>query len=189
MSNICCGPSVGALTCRVDGGTSRSSPTSTNDAAPRTVLVYDQGSRAPVAQWIEHQTSDLRVEGSNPSRRTTSVSPADRPRLIPSVDSPSSWGGQRSRAWGPLVRRSLHPGGKEPGEFYTLNCSACHGANRVGISGLGLPLTPDVLSEDDAFYFDTIKNGRIGTVMPKWGESSLSDDDINALGAFIRTEP
>jgi len=46
-----------------------------------------------------------------------------------------------------------------------------------------------VLSEDDAFYFDTIKNGRIGTVMPKWGESSLSDDDINALGAFIRTEP
>ena len=27
--------------------------------------------RAPVAQRIEHQTSDLRVEGSNPSRRTT----------------------------------------------------------------------------------------------------------------------
>ena len=79
--------------------------------------------------------------------------------------------------------------GKDPGEYYTLNCSACHGAGRVGISGLGLPLTPDVLSEDDAFYFDTIKNGRDGTVMPKWGEAGLSDDDINALVAFIRTAP
>lgn len=79
--------------------------------------------------------------------------------------------------------------GKDPGEYYTLNCSACHGQGRVGISGLGLPLTPDVLTEDDAFYFDTIKNGRDGTVMPKWGEAGLSDDDINALVAFIRSAP
>jgi hypothetical protein len=34
-----------------------------------------QISRAPVAQWIEHQTSDLRVEGSNPSRRASNTSP------------------------------------------------------------------------------------------------------------------
>lgn len=80
-------------------------------------------------------------------------------------------------------------GGKEVGEFYTLNCSSCHGQAREGINGLGLPLVPDRLTEDDAFYFDTIKNGRPPTVMPAWGDAGLSDDEINALVAFIRTEP
>lgn len=79
-------------------------------------------------------------------------------------------------------------GGKDVDEFYTLNCSACHGAGRVGITGLGLPLLPDVLTEDDAFYRDTIANGRTGTVMPVWSDS-LSDAEIDALVAFIRTAP
>jgi len=78
-------------------------------------------------------------------------------------------------------------GGKEVGEFYTLNCSACHGANREGITGLGLPLNPDVLTEDDAFYQDTIANGRTGTVMPAWAANGLSEAEIDALVAFIRT--
>lgn len=80
-------------------------------------------------------------------------------------------------------------GGKEVGEYYTLNCSACHGAGREGISGLGLPLQPDVLTEDDDFYRDTIANGRSGTVMPAWADAGLSDAEIDALVAFIRTEP
>jgi mono/diheme cytochrome c family protein len=79
--------------------------------------------------------------------------------------------------------------GKEVGEFYTLNCSACHGANREGISGLGLPLLPDSLTEDDAFYADVIANGRSGTVMPAWKDNGLSDAEIDALVAFIRTAP
>ncbi|MBT5774640.1 MAG: hypothetical protein HOH95_09745, partial [Dehalococcoidia bacterium] len=33
-------------------------------------------------------------------------------------------------------------GGKTAAEFYVINCSACHGAERQGISGLGLPLVP-----------------------------------------------
>ena len=80
-------------------------------------------------------------------------------------------------------------GGKDVGEYYTLNCSACHGANREGISGLGLPLLPDNLTEDDAFYRDTIANGRTGTVMPAWKDNGLSDAEIDALVAFIRTAP
>lgn len=80
-------------------------------------------------------------------------------------------------------------GGKEVGEYYSLNCSACHGGNREGITGLGLPLRPDVLTEDDDFYRDTIANGRTGTVMPAWADTGLTDAEIDALVAFIRTEP
>jgi len=78
---------------------------------------------------------------------------------------------------------------KEPGDFYRLNCSACHGQEREGITGLGLPLLPERLSESDDFYFDTVKNGRAGTVMPAWGATGLTDPEIRALLAFIRTAP
>ncbi|MDA0351645.1 MAG: cytochrome c [Chloroflexi bacterium] len=80
-------------------------------------------------------------------------------------------------------------GGKTAQEFYTLNCSACHGADRQVITGLGLPLTPDVLTESDDFYRDTITNGRAGTVMPAWSDTGLSTAEIDALVQFIRTAP
>lgn len=74
-------------------------------------------------------------------------------------------------------------------EFFSQNCASCHGENREGIDGLGLPLLPDRLTEDDEFYADTIKNGREGTVMPAWGDLGVDDAEIDALIAFIRTEP
>jgi cytochrome c5 len=78
---------------------------------------------------------------------------------------------------------------QEPQDFYRLNCSACHGQQREGITGLGLPLLPERLSESDDFYFETIKNGRAGTVMPAWGATGLTDPEIRAVLAFIRTAP
>ena len=80
-------------------------------------------------------------------------------------------------------------GGKTVAEFYTINCSACHGAERQGISGLGLPLLPDTLVEDDAFYIDTILNGRAATVMPPWGQQGVSQAGAEALLAFLKTAP
>jgi cytochrome c5 len=75
-------------------------------------------------------------------------------------------------------------------DFFQVNCSACHGADRGGISGLGLPLLPDALTEDDDFYLDTIKNGRPGTVMPAWGQTAdLGDAEIRTIITFLRTEP
>jgi mono/diheme cytochrome c family protein len=71
-------------------------------------------------------------------------------------------------------------------EFFQLMCSGCHGADRAGIAGLGLPLLPSALVKDDEFYADTIKNGRAGTVMPPWGQQGLTDDDINALVQWIK---
>ena len=79
--------------------------------------------------------------------------------------------------------------GEPVAEFYSLNCSSCHGANREGITGLGLPLVPDALTQDDDFYRDTIKNGRASTVMPAWSARGMTDAEIDALVAFIRTEP
>ena len=78
--------------------------------------------------------------------------------------------------------------GVEPSEYYTANCAACHGADRSGI--VGPALLPDSLVEDDAFYADVIANGRAGTVMPAWAETAgLTDGDIAALIAFLRTAP
>ncbi|MCY4638837.1 MAG: c-type cytochrome [Chloroflexi bacterium] len=73
--------------------------------------------------------------------------------------------------------------------FYQATCATCHGPDRGGLPDLGLPLLPEVLTESDDFYFDTIKNGREGTVMPAWGQQGLSDDDIQLLVDFIRSEP
>jgi cytochrome c5 len=78
---------------------------------------------------------------------------------------------------------------KEPGDFFQATCSTCHGVDRAGITGLGLPLLPDALTKENDFYFDTIKNGRAGTVMPAWGQQGLTDPEIRAMLAFIRTAP
>lgn len=76
--------------------------------------------------------------------------------------------------------------GMEPGAFFTATCSSCHGADRQGIAGLGLPLTPSALTQPDDFYFDTIKNGRAGTAMPAWG-SQISDEEIYTLIEYFKT--
>jgi mono/diheme cytochrome c family protein len=89
------------------------------------------------------------------------------------------------------------PGGTEPAggsvqsvpvaDFFQATCAACHGADRAGITGLGLPLTPDALTQPDEFYFDTIAEGRPGTVMPSWRANGLTDEEIQTLVEFITT--
>ncbi|MDA0256694.1 MAG: cytochrome c [Chloroflexi bacterium] len=73
--------------------------------------------------------------------------------------------------------------------FFQASCTACHGANREGIAGLGLPLLPEVLTEPDDFYFDVIQNGRPGTVMPAWGQLGITDEEIRTLVEFIKNTP
>jgi nitrite reductase (NO-forming)/hydroxylamine reductase len=78
-------------------------------------------------------------------------------------------------------------GGKELSAAFTDGCGGCHGPNREG--GTGPALIPDRLTAKDDDYFDAIKNGRPGTVMPAWGSAGLSDEEIWALVGFIRSEP
>lgn len=72
-------------------------------------------------------------------------------------------------------------------EAYLDYCSGCHGADRGG--GIGPALIPDIMLEADSFYFDTIKNGRVGTIMPAWGSFGLTDEEIWMLVGFLRSEP
>jgi nitrite reductase (NO-forming)/hydroxylamine reductase len=67
------------------------------------------------------------------------------------------------------------------------SCSGCHGPNREG--GIGPALIPGRLTANDEYYFDTIKNGKPGTVMPAWGQAGLSDEEIWALVGYIHSEP
>ncbi len=67
------------------------------------------------------------------------------------------------------------------------SCSGCHGPNREGATGPAL--IPGRLQADDDYYFEIIKDGKPGTVMPAWGPAGLSDEEIWALVGYIRSEP
>jgi mono/diheme cytochrome c family protein len=75
--------------------------------------------------------------------------------------------------------------GLEVGEFFAATCAPCHGPKREGL--IGPALTQDRLTEPDDFYFNTIANGRPGTVMPSWRNAGLSDGEIGALVTWLKT--
>jgi nitrite reductase (NO-forming)/hydroxylamine reductase len=77
--------------------------------------------------------------------------------------------------------------GQPVDQVFRDTCGGCHGPHREG--GTGPALIPERLTSNDEFYFDTIKNGRPGTVMPAWGSLGLSDEEIWALVGYIRSEP
>jgi nitrite reductase (NO-forming)/hydroxylamine reductase len=77
--------------------------------------------------------------------------------------------------------------GKTVDAAFRDSCSGCHGPNREGATGPAL--IPGRLTENDDFYFDVIRNGRPGTVMPAWGRVGMSDEEIWALVGYIRSEP
>lgn len=77
--------------------------------------------------------------------------------------------------------------GLAPEAFFAANCATCHGEHREG--GVGLPLTPDKLTKEDAFYADTIKNGRAGTGMTMMGTIlGMSDEEIATMVHFLKTD-
>jgi nitrite reductase (NO-forming) / hydroxylamine reductase len=87
---------------------------------------------------------------------------------------------------GGAVAASLF-GGRPAEQAYGDSCGGCHGPHREGATGPAL--IPERLTQKDDFYFDVIKNGRPGTVMPAWGAQGLSDEEIWALVGYIRSEP
>jgi disulfide bond formation protein DsbB len=82
--------------------------------------------------------------------------------------------------------------------LFTSNCSACHGPTGGGLPGLGKPLTTSefVGSLSDEELLDFIKTGRpasdplntSGVLMPpKGGNASLTDEQLQAIIAYIRS--
>lgn len=74
--------------------------------------------------------------------------------------------------------------GRTAREEYLDSCGGCHGPEREG--GIGPALVPANLSENDAFYLDTIRNGRPGTPMPAW-KYMLTEEEIRLLLGFLRS--
>jgi nitrite reductase (NO-forming)/hydroxylamine reductase len=77
--------------------------------------------------------------------------------------------------------------GKSIPEYFADACGGCHGSNRQGATGPAL--IPGRLAAADDFYFDVIKNGSPGTIMPAWGDLGLSDEEAWGLVGFILSEP
>lgn len=74
--------------------------------------------------------------------------------------------------------------GQPVADYYQANCATCHGTEREG--DVGPALLPGDLNESDDVYYDIIANGQGG--MPSWGDK-LTEEEINTLVDFIRTEP
>jgi nitrite reductase (NO-forming)/hydroxylamine reductase len=77
--------------------------------------------------------------------------------------------------------------GKRVSEAYRDSCGGCHGPNREGATSPAL--IPGRLASNNDFYFDIIKHGKRGTVMPAWGSLGMSDEEIWALVGYMRSEP
>jgi mono/diheme cytochrome c family protein len=70
-------------------------------------------------------------------------------------------------------------------DLHQANCAVCHGASGGGGAG---PALVDVGRRlTDAQITDAIANGRKDTAMPAWKERGLSDADIAALTAYVKT--
>ena len=69
--------------------------------------------------------------------------------------------------------------------FMRMSCHGCHGGNARG--GTGPDLTDDAWMRQptDEMIFNTIKNGRPGTMMSPF-KSDMSDEQIWYLVAYIR---
>ena len=76
-------------------------------------------------------------------------------------------------------------GGTSIQVYYRNGCSSCHGVERQG--SIGPALVPGRLSDKDAAYVATIRDGRPGTSMPAWGRGGLSDEEIWGLVGFLRS--
>ena len=71
--------------------------------------------------------------------------------------------------------------------LFAAKCSACHGANRQGVSGFAPALTQaNLASMTDTQITDTIANGRPSTAMMSF-KGSLSPDQITALVQFVKS--
>ncbi len=73
-------------------------------------------------------------------------------------------------------------------------CAACHGAEAKGIPNLGANLTDEEWSQSDGSYekiLETITNGvtpdksTTGAAMPPKGGSSLGEDQLKAVAAYV----
>ncbi|RPI22444.1 MAG: cytochrome c, partial [Actinobacteria bacterium] len=82
----------------------------------------------------------------------------------------------------------------EGGLVYEANCSACHGADGLGVTGVFPPLDGNPNVQDAEYVRGVIRNGRTGEIvvdgvtyngaMPAF--AGLSDEEVDAVIAFVQ---
>ncbi len=98
------------------------------------------------------------------------------------------------------TEKQLVENAERGGRLFSLNCRSCHGLNGLGplenVNLPGLPLNQEINRPDElgelmtrqSRMLDTIRCGRVGTLMPAWAEDqggSLNDFQIQQLVALI----
>jgi mono/diheme cytochrome c family protein len=139
----------------------------------------------------------LPTETPIPTDEPTTV-PTDLPTEIPTLEPTAIEDVQAESVDSSDSSSAYDPSVVAHGSSLFVSCGACHGADGTGITGLGKSLTDsefmDGLTDDE--LVDFIKTGRpvwdadntTGVDMPpRGGNPSLSDDDIFAIVAYIRS--
>lgn len=185
--------------CSGDAASNSDSTTTAATEAPTTAAHQGEiagPTEAPPATPTEAPTTAAHEDGTAtaeptavPTEEPTAI-PTETPTAAPTAE-PTAIPTEAPTA-APTAEPTATPAeelfdGATAAAFYSTTCAACHGANREGIVGPGL--TPDLLVENDAFYIDTILNGRPGTAMPPWAGIGVSPAEAQALVAFFRTAP
>jgi len=80
----------------------------------------------------------------------------------------------------------------EGGRLFSTYCAGCHGADGEGLEGPALRNKVMLSTATDAYLFETIRRGRIGTSMPSFAAPSpvhpaLTPAEIDSIVSFIRT--
>lgn len=73
----------------------------------------------------------------------------------------------------------------DPAAVYLGNCAPCHGLSREGAEGPAL--RNERLIATDAFYLETILEGRLQRGMPSWSAAGMSEDQAQAMLDFLRS--
>lgn len=107
------------------------------------------------------------------------------------------WDGERQSS---AVERQMEESAERGGFLFSRNCSSCHGLTgkgaleRGGLPGAPLnleenrPTAPGELATLQARFRDTIRCGRVGTLMPAWSQEQggpLNDFQIQQLVTLI----
>ena len=89
----------------------------------------------------------------------------------------------------PVTPASPAPSAIDAAKLFATNCVVCHGPNRQGIAGLGLPLTPAALAaKSNDELNNTVTNGKPNTATVGF-QGRLSAAEIDALVKFIKNTP
>lgn len=142
-----------------------------------------------VVRWANETSGTLTLVGDNGAFTSPAIAPGGRFQWPAGSSGVYPYTTTGTPAIEGAIVASSHGaadwfGGKSALEAYRDSCGGCHGLNREG--GVGPALVPERLQENDAFYVDTISNGRPGTAMPAW-KYRLSEAEIWLLLGLLRS--